>query len=163
MSMERISRRAAGLAALFLLFGLSIRLGEPAAAETQGGAREALTIVTKGGERLFEVEIADSPAEQAVGLMYRTSLPQGTGMLFVHSGPRELTMWMRNTYISLDMIFIRADGTVHRIVSRTEPLSEEIVSSGGAVTGVLEIAGGSAAAFGIAAGDKVLHRHFGAR
>jgi hypothetical protein len=70
-------------------------------------------------------------------------------------------MWMRNTYVPLDMVFIRADGTVHRIAEMTEPHSEEIISSNGPVGAVLEIAGGSARKLGLKPGDTVRHRHFG--
>ena len=82
-------------------------------------------------------------------------------MLFLNAAPREQTMWMRNTYIPLDMVFIRADGTVHRIAAMTEPHSEEIISSNGPVSAVLEIAGGAAQRLGLKPGDKVRHRHFG--
>lgn len=129
---------------------------EPAARQT-----ETLEIVSAGGVIAFDVEIADTPARQALGLMYRTELPDRYGMLFPHAAPRELTMWMRNTYIPLDMIFIRADGTVHRIAEMTEPHSEEIVASKGPVTAVLELAGGTARALGLKPGDTVRHRHFG--
>ncbi len=109
----------------------------------------------------LDVEIADTPARQALGLMYRTELPERGGMLFLNAAPREQTMWMRNTYIPLDMVFIRADGTVHRIAAMTEPHSEEVISSNGPVSAVLEIAGGAAQRLGLKAGDKVRHRHFG--
>jgi len=109
----------------------------------------------------LNVEIADTPARQAVGLMYRTALPERYGMLFTNNPPREASMWMRNTYVPLDMVFIRADGTVHRIAEMTEPHSEEIISSNGPVGAVLEIAGGSARKLGLKPGDKVRHRHFG--
>ena len=82
-------------------------------------------------------------------------------MLFPHKEPRELTMWMRNTYIPLDMVFIRADGTVHRIEAKTEPLSDRIISSKGPVSAVLEIAGGNADRLGLKPGDKVRHPAFG--
>ncbi len=72
-------------------------------------------------------------------------------MLFPHEVPREVTMWMRNTYIPLDMVFIRADGTVHRIEKRTEPMSERVISSEGPVAAVLEIAGGTAEKLGLQA------------
>jgi uncharacterized protein len=94
--------------------------------------------------------------------MYRTSLARNTGMLFPYPEARELSMWMKNTYIPLDMIFIRADGTIHRIEAMTEPLSERVIASRGAVTAVLEIAGGAAARLGLKAGDKVRHPHFAA-
>jgi hypothetical protein len=69
-------------------------------------------------------------------------------------------MWMRNTYIPLDMVFIRPDGTVHRIAAMTEPLSETTIASGGDVSAVLELNGGAAARLGLKVGDKVRHGHF---
>jgi uncharacterized protein len=140
---------------LLLMGGAGVADAEPAAQ-----AREKLEILTGNGAVILDVEIADTPARQALGLMYRTSLPERYGMLFTHDRPRETTMWMRNTYIPLDMVFIRADGTVHRIAEMTEPHSEEIVASGGPVTAVLEIAGGTARKLGIRPGDKVRHPHF---
>ncbi len=105
--------------------------------------------MTSKGVVTLDVEIADTPARQALGLMYRTSLPDRYGMLFIHSPPRESTMWMRNTYIPLDMVFIRADGTIHRIAEMTEPHSEEVIASRGPVSAVLEIAGGAARTLGL--------------
>jgi len=164
MTKRRHSVRAAlGAALSFLATGYGAAIGtsgdsgaEPAARQT-----EKLEIVTAGGGIAFDVELADTPARQALGLMYRTEMPERTGMLFPYPVSREITMWMRNTYIPLDMVFIRADGIVHRIAEMTEPHSEEIVASNGAVTAVLEIAGGSARKLGLKPGDKVRHRHFG--
>lgn len=124
---------------------------------------ERLELVTTGGVHAFEVEIADTPERQALGLMYRTVLPETKGMLFVYGGEHELTMWMRNTYIPLDMVFIRADGTVHRIEARTEPLSERTIASEGPVLAVLELAGGVAERLGLKPGDQVRHPAFGPR
>jgi len=121
---------------------------------------EALTIMTSSGRHDFQVEIAQSETEKSVGLMFRRSLPRRSGMLFVHERPSELTMWMKNTYIPLDMIFIRGDGMVHRIAKRTEPFSESIIASQGDVTAVLEVAAGVADEIGLKAGDTVLHRAF---
>jgi uncharacterized membrane protein (UPF0127 family) len=87
-------------------------------------------------------------------------LADTSGMLFFYDTPQEITMWMRNTYIPLDMVFIRADGVVHRIEARTEPLSENIVASRGDVTACLELAGGAAERLGLKPGDKVEHRFF---
>ena len=123
-------------------------------------ATEPLELVTSSGAVKLRVEIADTPAKQALGLMYRTSLAQDRGMLFVHKAPAELTMWMRNTYIPLDMIFIRADGIVHRIEAMTEPHSEAVIASKGPVTAVLEVAGGVSRKLGLKPGDKVVHPHF---
>lgn len=122
---------------------------------------ERLELVTASGVHALDVEIAATPEKQAVGLMFRTSLADTKGMLFQHNAPHELSMWMRNTYIPLDMVFIRADGTVHRIEARTEPLSERIISSDGPVSAVLEIAGGAAERLGLKPGDKVRHPYFG--
>ena len=122
--------------------------------------KETLSLLTAAGERKIDVEIARTPDEQARGLMFRTTLTDTQGMLFPYKPPHELTMWMRNTYIPLDMVFIRPDGTVHRIEERTEPLSDTVISSRGDVAAVLELAGGAAARFGLKAGDRVVHPHF---
>ena len=152
----RHSARAALGAALALFVAVGDTHAEPQARLT-----ERLDLVTANGVVTLNVEIADTPARQAMGLMYRTELPERGGMLFLNAAPREQTMWMRNTYIPLDMVFIRADGTVHRIAAMTEPHSEEIISSNGPVSAVLEIAGGAAQRLGLKPGDKVRHRHFG--
>jgi uncharacterized membrane protein (UPF0127 family) len=121
---------------------------------------EKLVLVTAAGERAIEVEVAETLQEKAVGLMFRRSLPESSGMLFPYEAPQEVTMWMRNTFIPLDMVFIRADGVVHRIEARTEPLSERTIASQGPVTAVLELAGGAAERLGLKPGDRVVHRHF---
>jgi uncharacterized membrane protein (UPF0127 family) len=122
--------------------------------------RETLKLVTANATHAIDIEIADTPAEKAQGLMFRTRLDDKNGMLFFYEAPQEITMWMRNTYIPLDMVFIRADGTVHRIESRTEPLSEDIIASRGNVTACLELAGGAAERLGLKPGDRVEHRYF---
>lgn len=139
------------------------RPANEAASAADAAQEERLELVTASGIHVLDVEIAATPEKQALGLMFRTHLPDSKGMLFPHDRPRDLSMWMRNTYIPLDMVFIRADGTVHRIEARTEPFSERIISSDGPVTAVLEIAGGAAERLGLKPGDKVRHPHFGAR
>lgn len=156
------SSRAAIPAALLFLSGAAglhwwTATGSHAAPE---GERERLEIVTETGTKVFTVEVARTPVEQARGLMYRTRLDDDAGMLFPHEAPREATMWMRNTYISLDMLFIRSDGVIHRIEARTEPLSETIIPSRGPVSAVLELAAGAAERHGIRAGDLVRHPAF---
>lgn len=116
-----------------------------------------MRLQTSGGEREIVIEVAETDEEKALGLMFRTSLADDRGMLFPSAEPRELTMWMKNTYIALDMVFIRADGVVHRIEARTEPHSERIIASEGPVAAVLELAGGAAARIGLRAGDSVRH------
>ena len=134
-------------------------------AEAQRGAvrldTQPLTIRTKSGERRFTVEIARSAAEQRQGLMYRRRLAADAGMLFVHPVARDAEMWMRNTYIPLDMLFIAAGGRISRIVERTVPLSTETISSGGPVIAVLELNGGTVARLGISVGDRVVAEALG--
>lgn len=122
--------------------------------------QETLTLVTAGGEHPITVEIANTPEEKAKGLMFRTSLAENAGMLFPYAPPQEATMWMRNTYISLDMVFIRADGTVHRVETNTEPFSERVIASRGNVSAVLELKAGVAAKLGLKPGDRVRHELF---
>jgi hypothetical protein len=116
---------------------------------------QPLEIVTKTGVHVFSVEMATTEDEKTTGLMYRKELAEGKGMLFDFSPEQEVSMWMKNTYISLDMIFIRADGRILRIAENTEPLSERNIPSGGPVRAVLEVIGGTAKKLGIAAGDRV--------
>lgn len=154
------SSRVANPAALFFLVFLQVLCAMsilPAAAKL---AVEKLTLHTSAGAHVIATEIAETLEDKQRGLMFRTSVPAGTGMLFAYDQPQELTMWMRNTYVSLDMIFIRADGIVHRIARRTEPLSERIIASEGAVTAVLELAAGEADRLGLKPGDRVEHRAF---
>ncbi|KQX21687.1 MULTISPECIES: DUF192 domain-containing protein [unclassified Sphingomonas] len=127
--------------------------GPPPGAGMQ--ATVPLTIRTASGTRSYAVEVASTPQEQARGLMYRTSLPDHGGMIFPMVPPRDASFWMKNTYIPLDMIFIRADGTIARIAANTVPEDLTPVPSGEPVAAVLEIVGGGAAADGIAEGDVV--------
>ncbi len=124
---------------------------------------QPLEIATKSGVRVFSVEMATTEEEKTTGLMYRKELPDGKGMLFDFSPEQQISMWMKNTYISLDMIFIRADGRILRIAENTEPLSTRIISSGGLAKGVLEVIAGTAQKYGIQPGDRVAHPLFNKR
>lgn len=121
---------------------------------------QRLEIVSANGPHVFEVELARGPAEREKGLMFRRYMPKNRGMLFDFSNPEPATMWMENTYIPLDMLFIRADGTVARIESNTEPLSRRVIAAGEPVLGVLELNGGICDELGIRAGDRVVHPMF---
>lgn len=115
-----------------------------------------LTVTTAAGKsHRFTVEVARTPEEQAQGLMNRQSLAPDQGMIFPMDPPRDASFWMKNTYIPLDMIFVRADGTIARIEENTVPLSLEPVLSMEPVAAVLELAGGRASELGIRAGDRV--------
>ena len=137
-------------AALYLFLGIGAR-----AASVQ-----PLEIVTKNGVQVFSVEMATTDQEKETGLMYRKELADGKGMLFDFSPEQEVSMWMKNTYISLDMIFIRADGRILRIAENTEPLSTKIILSRGLAKGVLEVIAGTAKKYGIEPGDRVGHPLF---
>ena len=121
---------------------------------------QPLEIVTKTGVHVFSVEMATTEDEKTTGLMYRKELPEGKGMLFDFTPEQEVSMWMKNTYISLDMIFIRADGRILRIAENTEPMSTKIIPSRGLAKGVLEVIAGTAQKYGIAPGDRVGHPLF---
>ena len=132
-----------------------------------GGASAAdlqtVEIATAGGNRRFSVELANTRQTMDRGLMYRRSLPEGQGMLFDFGSERRIQMWMKNTFIPLDMIFIGADGRIRRIAENTKPLSTRLISSGGRVRAVLEINAGKARTLGIAPGDVVSHPMFPAK
>lgn len=114
-----------------------------------------LTVRSASGTHHFTVEVARTPEEQATGLMHRQSLAPDRGMLFPYDPPQPASFWMKNTLIPLDIIFIRADGTIARIAADTVPLSLEPVPSLEPVAAVLEIAGGRSAELGIRPGDTV--------
>lgn len=142
-------RGVAALAVLWMAF-VVIAVKPAAAAELH-----PLEIVTRTGVQVFTVEVAKTDEERERGLMFRTSLPEGQGMLFDFSPEQNVSMWMKNTLIPLDMIFIRADGRILRIAENTKTQSEEIIPSGGPVRAVVEVIGGTAKKFGIGPGDRV--------
>jgi uncharacterized membrane protein (UPF0127 family) len=151
---------------LLILFSALSLLALPLLDCTAGVAAQQLQpleIATKNGVHVFAVEMAVTPEEQARGLMHRRSLPEGQGMLFDFQREQPTSFWMKNTYISLDMIFIRADGRILRIAENTVPLSEALVSSGGPVRAVLELIAGTSKKLGIAPGDRVAHPIFNGR
>ncbi|TCZ66738.1 DUF192 domain-containing protein [Roseicella aquatilis] len=153
-----------------LLLGLpgllaAMPAGPPALAQTGPQPtlpEEPLVIVTRDGRRhAFRVEMALTPEQQTVGLMFRPAVAPEGGMLFDWGTPRESAMWMRNTITSLDMLFIAADGRVHRIAERTVPYSLASIESRGPVRATLELAAGTAERLGIRVGDRVEQRIFG--
>ena len=127
------------LAAILVVAGIVVAGGSVRAASFQ-----PLEIVTKSGVQVFSVEVATTEEEKQTGLMYRKELADGKGMLFDFNPEQEVSMWMKNTYVSLDMIFICADGRILRIVENIEPLSTKIISSKGLVRAVLEVVVGMA-------------------
>ena len=129
----------------------------------QAAELQTLEIASKSGVHAFQVEMAITPEEKERGLMFRRELPDGQGMLFDFQTDQNVAFWMKNTYIPLDMLFIRGDGRILRIAENTEPLSERNIPSGGPVRAVLEVIGGTAKKLGIAPGDRVGGSIFKAR
>jgi uncharacterized membrane protein (UPF0127 family) len=150
---DSVRRTAPVVLALMLLAG---GLAGPAGAMK----RDTLKLHTKGGVKTINVEITETQEEKAKGLMFRTHLEDTDSMLFFYERPMEITMWMRNTLIPLDMVFIRPDGIVHRIEAWTKPFSEEIISSRAPVSACLELAGGAAERLGLKPGDRIEHPLF---
>ena len=146
--------------ATFLWVGLWVGLSVGMALPADAMRRESLTLVTAQARHVIDAEITETPEEMQRGLMFRTHLADKAGMLFSYDEPREVTMWMENTHIPLDMVFIRADGVVHRIQAWTEPFSRATIPSRGKVLAVLELAAGSAERLGLKPGDRVEHSAF---
>ncbi len=152
-------------ATIALLLGLTLLPGL-GPAQTHGDPQpildqEPLTIETSDGSIDFLVEMARTPMQQMRGLMFRDEVPAGTGMLFTYDQPRPLSMWMKNTPTSLDMLFIDESGMIQGIAAETVPFSETVITAPAPVTAVLEILGGEAERLGITKGDRVRHPHFG--
>ena len=121
---------------------------------------EPVTLAAGQGATMFTVEIADTEAEHERGLMFRQRLPEGHGMLFDFHEPRQVAMWMKNTLIPLDMIFIRVDGSIAGIARNTKPESTDVLGVGEPILAVLEVPGGTADRIGLKSGDMVYHRIF---
>jgi uncharacterized protein len=158
--MQRLHNMAPSLRGILCAVALSLCLIRviPASAQT---VLEPLEIVTQNGVRhKFQVEVARTPEMRAQGLMLRRTLAQDHGMLFDFGTIEPVGMWMRNTYLSLDMLFLRADGSIARIEASTEPLSTRTIVSGEPVLAVLEVLAGTSIRLNIRPGDRVDHLLF---
>jgi len=140
-------RKTIFLSALLLMLAACARISPAAAAP--------LIIHAGGSAYKFEVELATTPAEREQGLMYRKSLAPNAGMLFLYPDEQQVAFWMKNTLIPLDMLFLKADGSIARIAHNAVPLDETPIPSNAAVKAVLEVNGGTTQALGIKEGDKV--------
>jgi uncharacterized membrane protein (UPF0127 family) len=134
-----------------------------AGAQLQHFATSELTIVSATGPHRFTVEVAETSAQMEQGLMFRRSMPPDAGMLFDYKAPTVATMWMRNTFIPLDMLFVDAQGRIVNIRERAVPQSLDVIAAAAPVRAVIELNGGTAARLGIAPGDRVEHPIFGNR
>ena len=131
-------------------------------AEDQGaGQMEKITILRADGQKVdLDVEIADTPELRTIGLMFRKSMPENAGMLFLFDREEPRAFWMKNTLIPLDMIFVRRDGSIVNIAEKAIPHNETPVPSTGPAIAVLEINGGRAAELGLKAGDIIHYKSF---
>lgn len=148
-------RTALFSACLALIFAAGAAAQAPAT-----GGTEPLVITTASGAHSFQVEVMRTPDQRARGLMFRNFMPADRGMLFDFQRVEPVAMWMQNTYLPLDMLFIRADGTIARVTEQTEPLSTRTLPSGEPVLAVLELNAGAAAKIGARPGDKIEHSLF---
>ena len=150
------ARTHAAFALLLLVMSLL-----PPAARASGSfdtqKLQAVTVVTQNGDQTFMIQCANTPSQRDRGLMFRKRLPDRQGMLFDFGRNQEIRMWMKNTLIPLDMIFIQSDGRIHRIEQNTKPGSFRLISSNGSVRAVLEVRAGASKKYGIAPGDRVIH------
>jgi uncharacterized membrane protein (UPF0127 family) len=151
-------RSAARRGALILfVIGLAA-LG--AIASGRAASDDTIKIVGRSGVHAFSVELATNELERERGLMFRKELPEGYGMLFDFHTDQTANFWMRNTYIPLDIIFIKSDGHILRIAEHAKPMSDDLIPSGGPIRAVLEVIGGTARKLGIAPGDTVTGSFF---
>jgi uncharacterized membrane protein (UPF0127 family) len=119
--------------------------------------RDVVLVETSSSQYRFEVEVADDATERSEGLMHRESLADNAGMLFLYPAPQQVQFWMKNTPMSLDVVFVRADGTITRIAERTTPFSEDMIPSGEQVSAVLEVKAGMMHQLGVRVGDRLKH------
>ncbi|TCS64077.1 DUF192 domain-containing protein [Varunaivibrio sulfuroxidans] len=154
-----LGRRFAVFAAL-LIVGIFVAQARGAGQKTSvpvvAFPAKTISIASQNGAHAFFIEVASSPLQQQRGLMYRTYLPENRGMLFVFPHEKIVRMWMRNTRIPLDMLFIGKDNKIKRIQAMATPDSDALISSGVKVKTVLEIQGGLARKLGIAPGDTLI-------
>lgn len=144
-------------AALCLAVCAAFALGAPARA----AEKATIEIVSSTGVHAFDVTLATNEKERERGLMFVKHLPEGQGMLFDFKTDQPVSFWMHNTYISLDMFFIRSDGTITHIAASAKPLSDAMIPSDGSVRAVLEVIAGTADKLGIKPGDHVAGSIFG--
>ncbi len=160
---QMIRNRLILLAAVLGL--LTTVLAPPPAARAQNAPPlfriEEIELVTLRGRFALTVEVAETDAQRSYGLQFREQLPPNRGMLFNFETPQPIFMWMKNTLIPLDMVFINEKGRVASVAENTKPLSLDVIPSGSRVLGVLEVAAGTAARLGITKGALIRHRIFG--
>lgn len=144
-----------------MLTGMVISLALAGRAVAVECADDRVDLRGDWGSARFTVEVADDPEEMARGLMFRESMPASAGMLFVYQRPEQVSFWMKNTLIPLDMLFAGADGVVRRVHAEAKPLDETLIPGGNGIQYVLEINGGLAQRLGIGPGTEMRHPRIG--
>jgi uncharacterized membrane protein (UPF0127 family) len=155
----RIRGLCAPVAACLRLIGAALIAATLFSAAAVAESLQPLEIVTATGPHAFRIELADTPAERAKGLMFRRAMPENQGMLFDFHDEVPVMMWMKNTYIPLDMVFVSRDGAVTSVAPNAVPMSEQTIS-GGVAYAVIELNAGVAEKIGLKAGDRVRHPAF---
>ena len=162
-----IAFRAVGVFFVFLFVVFSMALAGCGSSQEQKAVEDKhvreLRIKTSDKEHVFSVELALDDAEQAKGLMFRRNMADDHGMLFVYDMERVIGMWMKNTFLPLDMLFLESDGRIVKIARHTEPHSTDVISSQKPVLAVLELNAGTSDHLAISVGDRVLHPLLGAQ
>lgn len=143
-----------------LLLGLVFWLGLALIPVSAQDGVEPLDIVTATGPHHYSVEVMRSDAGREKGLMFRKFMPTDRGMLFDFQSERQVTMWMKNTYLPLDMVFIDHVGKVVGVAQNAEPLSETVIASDAPASAVLELNAGTAGKIGLKIGDRIAHKMF---
>lgn len=165
-AMRSKTRRPEILRLLTTVLAATLALAGSTIAFAQDGQPEDLAAFPRGqleisdGKKVkltFDVWLADTPRRMSQGLMFVRSLPDMRGMLFVHESPKPISMWMKNTYIPLDMVFIDAQSRIQQIIEQATPHSLAIIRSNDPAMAVLEIAGGEAKRLGLHPGQRVVH------
>jgi uncharacterized protein len=151
------------LALVLVLAGSAGARAAEVSAQLKDFPRDSLTIQRSKGRDIFQIWVATTPAQHQQGLMWVRQLAPDQGMLFLLESPRPMTMWMKNTYLALDMIFTDETGRIVSISRNTTPLSTALITSPASVAAVLEILAGESDRRGIAVGDRLLHPAFGNR
>jgi hypothetical protein len=155
-------RRAWLALVLGVALGACAPLQGPAGAQGRPDfARSSLIVESKSGRHVFKVEVATTPEQLAYGLMFQRTLPLDQGMLLVYDPPQPASIWMKNTYLPLDIVFIGPDGRIESVFYGARPHSLEAMPSKGPVGAVLELNAGVVRILGIRTGDLVRHRIFG--
>ncbi|HVJ51392.1 MAG TPA: DUF192 domain-containing protein [Aliidongia sp.] len=140
---------------LAILLAVPLLMAAGAPPKLQSFEKGEITVISANGPHKFKVEIAASDGQREQGLMFRQQMAADAGMIFIWQQPQPIVMWMENTYIPLDMLFVDENGVILNIRERAVPFSREQIPSAGPAKVAIELNGGTAAKLGIKAGDKV--------